>query len=56
VRPWMITEHALYEQLPRTGELSVDPALMSWRDAPEFLVAYDRMRAQMREHPWLRRP
>jgi len=49
VRLWMVAEQTLHEHLLRAGELWVDPALMSWRDEPDFVAAYDWMREQMRE-------
>jgi Domain of unknown function (DUF3841) len=47
VRAWMLTEQQVVDRLRVAGELYADPALLSWRDQPEFVAAYAWMRAQM---------
>ena len=47
MRARMLTEQHVLDRLRVAGELYADPALLTWRDQPEFVTAYAWMRTQM---------
>jgi hypothetical protein len=47
MRAWMLTEQHVVDRLRVAGQLYADPAVLTWRDQPEFVTAYSWMRAQM---------